>query len=189
MKPTPFNLPLFIILLGIISGIISQDISAVLSIKNSIFICIISISVLFFSFYIIKKFQKTSIFIASFSVGILTYSIHYQPNKSNHYLNLLSENTDYTISGIIENIKGKNIFISLQNIDNQEISGKILLHINDSLDNNNIGRPILFATKFSPFKDIKNPYQFNYKRYMERQYIYWQGFSSLYRIGEERSFT
>ena len=189
MKPTPFNLPLFIILLGIISGIISQDISAVLSIKNSIFICVISISVLFFSFYIIKKFQKISIFIASFSVGILTYSIHYQPNKSNHYLNLLSENTDYTISGIIENIKGKNIFISLQNIDNQEISGKILLHINDSLDNNNIGRPILFATKFSPFKDIKNPYQFNYKRYMERQYIYWQGFSSLYKIGEERSFS
>ena len=189
MKPTPFNLPLFIILLGIISGIISQDISTVLSIKNSIFICVISISVLFFSFYIIKKFQKISIFIASFSVGILTYSIHYQPNKSNHYLNLLSENTDYTISGIIENIKGKNIFISLQNIDNQEISGKILLHINDSLDSNNIGRPILFTTKFSPFKDIKNPYQFNYKRYMERQYIYWQGFSSLYRIGEERSFS
>ena len=189
MKPTPFNLPLFIILLGIISGIISQDISTVLSIKNSIFICVISISVLFFSFYIIKKFQKISIFIASFSVGILTYSIHYQPNKSNHYLNLLSENTDYTISGIIENIKGKNIFISLQNIDNQEISGKILLHINDSLDSNNIGRPILFTTKFSPFKDIKNPYQFNYKRYMERQYIYWQGFSSLYKIGEERSFS
>lgn len=189
MKPTPFNLPLFIILLGIISGIISQDISTVLSIKNSIFICVISISVLFFSFYIIKKFQKISIFIASFSVGILTYSIHYQPNKSNHYLNLLSENTDYTISGIIENIKGKNIFISLQNIDNQEISGKILLHINDSLDSNNIGRPILFATKFFPFKDIKNPYQFNYKRYMERQYIYWRGFSSLYKIGEERSFS
>nr|WP_314603279.1 ComEC/Rec2 family competence protein [uncultured Capnocytophaga sp.] len=189
MKPTPFNLPLFIILFGIISGIIFQDISAVLSIKNSIFICVISISVLFFSFYIIKKFQKISIFIASFSVGILTYSIHYQPNKSNHYLNLLSENTDYTISGIIENIKGKNIFISLQNIDNQEISGKILLHINDSLDSNNIGRPILFATNFFPFKDIKNPYQFNYKRYMERQYIYWQGFSSLYRIGEERSFS
>ena len=189
MKPTPFNLPLFIILLGIISGIISQDISTVLSIKNSIFICVISIFVLFFSFYIIKKFQKISIFIASFSVGILTYSIHYQPNKSNHYLNLLSENTDYTISGIIENIKGKNIFISLQNIDNQEISGKILLHINDSLDSNNISRPILFTTKLSPFKDIKNPYQFNYKRYMERQYIYWQGFSSLYRIGEERSFS
>ena len=58
MKPTPFNLPLFIILLGIISGIIFQDISAVLSIKNSIFICVISISVLFFSFYIIKKFTE-----------------------------------------------------------------------------------------------------------------------------------
>ena len=61
-------------------------------------------------------------------------------------------------------------------IEHHETQGKILLNINkDSLQNDlNVDDVLVIKTNFELINGPKNPYQFNYKFYLEKQNIYRQ---------------
>ncbi|MEB3004858.1 ComEC/Rec2 family competence protein [Capnocytophaga sp. G2] len=189
MRQNPFNFPLFIILLGVILGIIFQDSFFVISYLYSIIFSLVGIVFLFACFYIIKKFQKESIFLLSFIMGVLLYNAHYEPNNKNHYLQKLSPNTEYILSGTIQEIKGKRIIVSLQKEDQFRVKGKVSLQLKDTLSQNIVGKYILCFTSLAPISQAKNPSQFNYKKYMCRQYIYWQGTPLCYQLEENHSHS
>jgi len=107
MKPTPFNFPLCIILLGMILGIVFQDLLHGIGLFISLLLSGLAIVGVYFCHFRIKKFQREIIFLAGISLGILTYNVHYEPNRSSHYLHKLSPNKEYSLLGTIEHIKGR----------------------------------------------------------------------------------
>lgn len=188
MKRTPLNFPLLLIVLGFIFGIIFQD-NFLISINYSILLSFISVFLVYFSFFILNKYTKITTFTFSFFLGILLYSIHYEPNIKNNYTQILSQNKEYTLQGIIEDVKNNNLSIKLQFADNYKVTGKISLHIKDSISVNEIGKSILFKTKLTSISSVKNPYQFDYQKYMQRKYIYWQGHTDEYKVQNKTSFS
>lgn len=188
MKRTPLNFPLLLIVLGFIFGIIFQD-NFLISINYSILLSFISVFLVYFSFFILNKYTKITTFTFSFFLGILLYSIHYEPNIKNNYTQILSQNKEYTLQGIIEDVKNNNLSIKLQFADNYKVTGKISLHIKDSISVNEIGKSILFKTKLTSISSVKNPYQFDYQKYMQRKYIYWQGHTDEYKVQNKASFS
>ena len=188
MKRTPLNFPLLLIVLGFIFGIIFQD-NFLISINYSILLSFISVFLVYFSFFILNKYTKITTFTFSFFLGILLYSIHYEPNIKNNYTLILSQNKEYTLQGIIEDVKNNNLSIKLQFADNYKVTGKISLHIKDSISVNEIGKSILFKTKLTSISSVKNPYQFDYQKYMQRKYIYWQGHTDEYKVQNKASFS
>ena len=189
MKPTPFNFPLCIILLGMILGIVFQDLLYGIGLFISLLLCGLSILGIYFCHFRIKKFQREIIFLAGISLGILTYNVHYEPNRSSHYLHKLSPNKEYSLLGTIEHIKGRQVIISVLPSEKEDYKGKIVLYLKDTLGENTLGHTILFHSKLSPITPPQNIYQFDYKQYMEHQGVFWQGFPMAYEIKYHPCFS
>ena len=189
MKPTPFNFPLCILLLGMILGIIGQDLLNKIGIAISLLLSGIAVGGIYYCHFRLKKFLKETVFLAGMSLGILVYNIHYEPNDSKHYLHKLSPEKAYSLVGRIEHIKNRQVIVALQPTETANYRGKLVLYLKDTLRENALGQAILFHSKLSPIAAAQNPYQFDYKRYMEHQGIYWQGYPTCYEIKDAPSFS
>ena len=189
MKPTPFNFPLCILLLGMILGIIGQDLLNKIGIAMSLLLSGIAVGGIYYCHFRLKKFLKETVFLAGMSLGILAYNIHYEPNDSKHYLHKLSPEKAYSLVGRIEHIKNRQVIVALQPTETANYRGKLVLYLKDTLRENALGQAILFHSKLSPIAAAQNPYQFDYKRYMEHQGIYWQGYPTCYEIKDTPSFS
>ncbi|WP_314150085.1 ComEC/Rec2 family competence protein [Capnocytophaga granulosa] len=189
MKPTPFNFPLCILLLGMILGIIGQDLLNKIGIAMSLLLSGIAVGGIYYCHFRLKKFLKETVFLAGMSLGILAYNIHYEPNDSKHYLHKLSPEKAYSLVGRIEHIKNRQVIVALQPTETANYRGKLVLYLKDTLRENALGQAILFHSKLSPIAAAQNPYQFDYKRYMEHQGIYWQGYPTCYEIKDAPSFS
>ena len=189
MKPTPFNFPLCTLLLGMILGIIGQDLLNKIGIAMSLLLSGIAVGGIYYCHFRTKKFLKETVFLAGMSLGILAYNIHYEPNDSKHYLHKLSPEKAYSLVGRIEYIKNRQVIVALQPTETANYRGKLVLYLKDTLRENALGQAILFHSKLSPIAAAQNPYQFDYKRYMEHQGIYWQGYPTCYEIKDAPSFS
>ena len=189
MKPTPFNFPLCILLLGMILGIIGQDLLDKIGIAMSLLLSGIAVGGIYYCHFRLKKFLKETVFLAGMGLGILAYNIHYEPNDSKHYLHKLSPEKAYNLVGRIEHIKNRQVIVTLQPTETANYRGKLVLYLRDTLRENALGQAILFHSKLSPIAPAQNPYQFDYKRYMEHQEIYWQGYPISYKIKDAPSFS
>ena len=189
MKPTPFNFPLCILLLGMILGIIGQDLLNKIGIAMSLLLSGIAVGGIYYCHFRLKKFLKETVFLAGMSLGILVYNIHYEPNDSKHYLYKLSPEKAYSLVGRIEHIKNRQVIVALQPTETANYRGKLVLYLKDTLRENALGQAILFHSKLSPIAAAQNPYQFDYKCYMEHQGIYWQGYPTCYEIKDTPSFS
>lgn len=189
MKPTPFNFPLCMILLGMILGIVFQDLLHGIGLFISLLLSGLAIVGVYFYHFKIKKFQRGIIFLAGISLGVLTYNIHYEPNKSSHYLHKLISNKEYSLLGTIEHIKGRQVIVSVLPSAREDYKGKIALYLKDTLGENMLGHTILFHSKLSPITPPQNIYQFDYKQYMEHQGVFWQGFPMAYEIKYHPCFS
>lgn len=189
MKPTPFNFPLCILLLGMILGIIGQDLLNKIGIALSLLLSGIAVGGIYYCHFRLKKFLKETVFLAGMSLGILAYNIHYEPNDSKHYLHKLSPEKAYSLVGRIEHIKNRQVIVALQPTETANYRGKLVLYLKDTLRENALGQAILFHSKLSAIAPAQNPYQFDYKRYMEHQGIYWQGYPTCYEIKDAPSFS
>ena len=189
MKPTPFNFPLCILLLGMILGIIGQDLLNKIGIAVSLLLSGIAVGGIYYCHFRLKKFLKETVFLAGMSLGILAYNIHYEPNDSKHYLHKLSPEKAYSLVGRIEHIKNRQVIVALEPTETANYKGKLVLYLKDTLREKALGQAILFHSKLSPIAPAQNPYQFDYKRYMEHQGIYWQGYPICYEIKDAPSFS
>lgn len=172
-----------------ILGIIGQDLLDKIGIAISLLLSGIAVGGIYYCHFRLKKFLKEIVFLAGMSLGILAYNIHYEPNDSKHYLHKLSPEKTYSLVGRIEHIKNRQVIVALQPIETANYRGKLVLYLRDTLRENALGQAILFHSKLSPIAPAQNPYQFDYKRYMEHQGIYWQGYPTCYEIKDAPSFS
>jgi len=145
--------------------------------------------VLTITYFIVKnQFTKTIwfglfTFLTMIFIGILSVNFHNQKNYSNHYSNFITENDSLkTITfRIREILKPGNYYdkyiIDLLKVDDDSVSGKSILNLQkDSLTKLNVDEVYITKTTFKEVIPPLNPGQFNYKNYLEKQYIYHQLF-------------
>ncbi|MDO6761614.1 ComEC/Rec2 family competence protein [Tamlana sp. 2_MG-2023] len=150
---------------------------------------LVSLFLVFISYLFARhQFQKNIWFglsasITMISIGALTVQFHNQKNFQNHYSYQVSTNSD-TLKTITFRIKEvlkpgtyhDKYIIDILAINNIKVSGKSLLNI----EKDSVASTLLIDETFitrTLFKDLNkslNPHQFNYKNYLEKQYIYHQ---------------
>ncbi len=118
--------------------------------------------------------------------GILTVNFHNQKNFSNHYSNYLDVENDSAQQIAIrirEVLKSGNYYdkyiVDVLEINNIPTSGKSLLNVAKDSLKTPLSVDEIYISK-SQFKDLihpLNPYQFDYKNYLDKQYIYHQSFA------------
>ena len=123
-------------------------------------------------------------YILAFQLGIALHFFHYDKNKENHYSNFIENNEKVLVEAIVENrIKSsKNnakFTVQIKKINNHNVYGKTIVYIpkEDSI-NLKPGLHFLVITNLVPVKNNLNPYQFNYAKYIEKQNIFHQIFTS-----------
>ncbi|WP_241910386.1 ComEC/Rec2 family competence protein [Pseudotamlana carrageenivorans] len=122
-------------------------------------------------------------FLTMMNIGVLTTHFHDEKNLSNHYSHSLTSNTEalQTITFRIKEILKPSMYenkyiVDILKLDKKEVVGKTLLSIRKDTTNLevHIDDILVSCTSFNPIPYPLNPNQFNYKRYLSRQYIYHQ---------------
>lgn len=162
------------------------------------------LGLLFVIFHFAKnQFKKTIwfallAFVSMISLGLLTESVHNHKNFKTHYSNSTLLKLDATIPltlRIREHLKPGNYYdkytVDILKIEDQNILGKMLINIQkDSLNKGfKIDDILIISTEIKNLNHALNPYQFDYKNYLEKQYIYHQVFTdynSIYKINADK---
>ncbi|WP_431133921.1 ComEC/Rec2 family competence protein [Psychroserpens mesophilus] len=145
-----------------------------------------------------RSLQKTiwfglAIYTLMFTLGIVTYNTHNPKNHTHHYSNIKSsENTmSHAITlRIKERLKStryhNKYIVELLKINEKHVRGKILLNIQkDTITKRyKVDDVLLIHSEFEAIRSPLNPNQFNYKDYLEKQYIYHQLFTEHHSIFE-----
>lgn len=188
MRLKPINTTLVISTLAIILGIIFQD-NFKMELEKVVGITAVGVLLGITFIFWFRKWAFFGVFLAFFSVGNCVYSIHYEPNVKNHYTKMLKESHFYILQGKIISVKNKNAIISLQSTEKEQVKGKILLTFSDTLSPESIGKSILFHTQLYPISSVKNPYQFDYQKYMSRQNVFWRGYVTEFQMKPSTDFS
>ena len=175
-----------------------------ISLNGSIYITCLLI-ILLFVFWLLTKKQITTpiwfgiICLLNFiSVGILTVNVHDQKNFKKHYTHILSSSTgtETYLLKVSEVLKPSAIhdkyIVNVKKFNDVEASGKILLNVEKDSSNQNLKVDDVFLLKTNLFEinPPVNPHQFNYKTYLEKQYVFHQMYpenSELFKLRSSNS--
>ena len=117
------------------------------------------------------------------TIGMLTVTLHDQKRFRDHYtlLDGLSESTYATLQFKVREVLKSSRYhdkyvVDLITVNNNHVSGRLLLNIEKDSTKSKLEVDHVFVTntKFEPLNTPLNPYQFNYERYLNKQYIYHQ---------------
>lgn len=184
----PLNTILIKLTLCLILGILLSH-YVVVTFIFSIYFSIICFGFLTLTYYSSRKHVFKTIwfgcssYIMMLSLGILSYTINNEKNHSKHYTNISS--IDCSASNTLtykirERLKPSSYhekyIVDLISINDQLVMGNSLLNIEkDSIQTvNNVDDVLLSYSEFEILAIPLNPNQFNYKAYLEKQYIYHQ---------------
>lgn len=186
MKPIKFPIiPIVIFLaLGIVFGSFLKFEFSIISITTSILFLVFSLL-----FFIKKGKQHVFLFglttyLLAFQIGIVLQYFHHEKNHENHYTKFITNNEKVFLEGTIKNStkpsKTKNKYIvEINKINNNLVSGKTLIYIpKEDKIKLKPGTQISVVTNLYAIKDNLNPYQFNYAKYIEKQNIFHQIYTS-----------
>src|SRR5690606_26173811 len=135
-----------------------------------------------------KQFLKTVWFgvfayLLMISIGILTVYSHNEKNFENHYSNHIPHQSDSlnTITFKVREVLKPSAYydkyvITILKIGSKKVTGKTLLNIRKDTIKIPLQVDDIFITKtsFEAINPPLNPNQFNYKKFLERKYIYHQ---------------
>lgn len=120
-------------------------------------------------------------FLTFFSIGVASITFHNDLNRRNHYTNIVLDNNPEKAILEVTSILKPNVYYnkyeaSVLNINDTKVQGKVLVNIKrDSVQKQlHIDDKLFIKTEFQSVQKPKNPYQFNYKKYLEKQHIYRQ---------------
>lgn len=176
----PSVLTLFIVL-GIIFGFYIELKPTVVIITS-----FVGLALLWTSYYFSNKsFSKNVHFnivgyVSFFVIGICAITFQQLKNNKLHYSHFIASSKKSIL--LIEKQLKSNAYYhkyeaTILQLDKQKTVGKILLNIqkdSSSLNKLNVDDRILVLNNFKPINKPKNPYQFNYKKYLEKNQIYHQ---------------
>ncbi|MCH2034884.1 MAG: competence protein ComEC family protein [Tenacibaculum sp.] len=202
MKNEIWYIP-FHILLCVVLGIYLQETFTIWNLNFTILqvVLAISLTILFFAHRLKKRLLF--IFTGSFTyilIGITTYYISNPLNSKNHYthLNLQNSLIKLEVKEVLkENDYNYRYIARVLQINERSVSGKVILNIAKNKNSTVLKYGSILITK-SSFKDIspaKNPYDFDYKRYLKHKGIYhqlhlkeWEFTSTNYETNNPFSF-
>jgi len=128
------------------------------------------------------------------SIGIVSTNIHNQKLAKNHYIHLkhTPRQITFRVKEILKpgNYNDKYVVDILQ-VDTESVIGKALLNIQkDSLQRKlEVDAIILTTEGFQEISHTLNPDQFDYKNYLQKQYIYHQIYATndkLFRVSDTK---
>lgn len=136
---------------------------------------------------LVKSYGFTILTVFTFiAIGVLTYQLHDQKSFKKHYTRHIDPVNDSieTINFRIREILKSSVYhdkyiVDILNINNRLLIGKTLLNVQRDSVFQAFKVDDIFATT-SPLTDLNppiNPNQFDYKKYLEKQYIYHQIFT------------
>lgn len=198
LKYIPLQLTFFLIL-GILTGFYFN-----LTILVVIISLVSLLSILGIVYLLVGKINISSIyfiitsFLTFYFVGIASITIHNDLNQKN-ITPILSEQNPNTTLIKVKTILKANVYYDkyealVLKIGNQKTQGKLLLNIRKDSSQKilNVDDKLIVKTYFQLINEPKNPYQFDYKSYLEKQNIYRQitiSKKDLYMIeNQETSF-
>lgn len=133
-----------------------------------------------------------------FTIGMLTYGLHNQKKFKTHYTQHIdpAKDTIATITFRIREVLKPGVYhdkyiVDILQINSQSFSGKTLLNV----QKDSLSRPLKVDDVFLSASSLKelipplNPDQFDYKAYLQKQYIYHQIFSDELRLLKLSSHT
>lgn len=138
---------------------------------------------------VLKNTYNTSVsfsilsFITTVSIGILITNLNNKKLNPRHYskVDLSNQSITFRVNSILKpNNYNKKYTIDVLKIGEQPVSGIALLYVTKDSINSSLHVDDIYTT-YQPFKTINsplNPNQFDYKHYLEKQYIYHQIYSS-----------
>lgn len=130
--------------------------------------------------FIQKPYFASCTFLMAFSVGMISFSLHHEPNQKLHYSHL-PHNETQTIEGTIsERLKPNNYnekyILKVRSINRSPASGKILVNLplKGKIKQLQAGDKIIVSDTPSTLPKPLNPYDFDYSAYMAKQNIFHQ---------------
>jgi len=148
------------------------------------------------AFFIAKNQIKKTIwfgctaFITTLSLGVLVYNLHNPQNFENHYSHHIpNDSTNNTVTfRIREKLKPGNFYdkyiVDVLKINDNSVSGKSLLNVQMDSTYKPFKIDDVLMTS-SPLKELThplNPNQFDYKNYLEKQYVHYQIFTEPHSL-------
>ena len=194
------NTAILVILLGVVIGIATSGVWSVslqgVLIMNFVLLATLSIHLLLSLKQIyFRRLFALHTFVVAFAIGCLVAILHNPTSKSNHYTNCLEEDIHYLLQAkVVEKISesdfGKSYKIALFYADNQEVSGDVLCFFQKNIPQKRDLQKddiFLFTSKLKAIAPPKNLYQFDYKKYMERQGMFWRADVVSFQLTENNS--
>lgn len=117
-------------------------------------------------------------YILSFFLGIATVTVHNDLNKENHYSHFITDDNNTVL--VIDKVLKSSIYhdkyeVSVLKVNNISTVGKVLLNIQkDTLSKLKVDGKLYLKSDFKEVNSPKNPYYFDYKKYLEKQQIHHQ---------------
>src|SRR5690554_2533253 len=151
-------------------------------------------AVFIFFYFVVKKnitkpvFFGLSVFIFSFVLGVFTQVLHNDVLAKNHYIHCITDNQqiiNLTLQTKLKpNVYNYRYYAQVNSVDNQKSSGIILIGINKQLYSREpeIGTNYEVYSKVIPNSIPKNPSQFDYGKYLEKQQVYAQIYTDTTNI-------
>ncbi|WP_055447775.1 ComEC/Rec2 family competence protein [Lacinutrix mariniflava] len=152
-------------------------------------------------FYFSSKNSKTKTvwfgvtsFLTMVSIGILVTDFHNEKLDKNNYTNIDSADKLITFR-IRTTLKSGNYnakyIVDVLKVNDASVSGKALLNVSRDSLNKVLKVDNIYITSegFQPIVSTINPYQFNYRSYLEKQYVYKQLYvrpERLFRVSENK---
>jgi len=155
-------------------------------------VCIIITSATFaiftlYWFWLRHKHNKSPVYFSGItytcfiSIGVLCYNLKHNTLPKNHYSHFINVDTTHLVQFKIKerlkpNAHYDRYLVVVKKIDDQNVSGLLALNIaNDSLEQVlSVDTELLTSTSLQVITSPRNPHQFNYKRYMALQNVYYQ---------------
>jgi len=180
LKYIPLQLVLFLII-GILIGFYISFTPTFISLVLLISSCALGII-----YFINHKKIVQNCYFALFTffvfilIGIASSTFNNALLKKNHYSSYLSRASTTSVLLVDEVLKPNSYyyryFVKVVLVDSNKTNGKILLNIaKDSINTVlNVDDKFIVYTNFNAVNAPLNPYQFNYKKYLEKQQVYHQ---------------
>lgn len=167
----PFQLSVFLIL-----GICAQFFFKIWQLSFSFLFIFHAFFLLILIFINHKKIRTFSTFLYFFFVGISAVFIQDDSNYSDYYQRLLKTNSIAVLK--VDKVLKSSSFhdkyqVKVIQIDNQKTRGFVLLNIekDSSSTSLKVDEILVVKSNFSEINSPLNPYQFDYKKYLEKQGI------------------